>query len=119
MKEFKIGWVKHYGWLEIIVHDQGPEFMGYEFQNPAGAAGVLTMPIDTQSPWQMEKQKERDSHSNINCGTSMKSVTLKVRRSLKLQLSSVVTRETDIAIGQVFLRINACLVLAYVCLEAC
>ena len=32
----------------------------------------------------------------------MKSVTLKVRRSLKLQWPSVVTRGTDIAIGQVF-----------------
>ena len=55
MKEFKIAWVKHYGWPEIIVHDQGPEFMGNEFQNPAGAAGVLTMPIDSQSPWQNGK----------------------------------------------------------------
>ena len=54
-KEFKIAWVKHYGWPEIIVHDQGPEFMGNEFQNPAGAAGVLTMPIDSQSPWQSGK----------------------------------------------------------------
>ena len=52
MKEIKTAWVKHYGWPEIIVHDQGPEFMGNEFQNPAGAAGVLTMPIDSQSPWQ-------------------------------------------------------------------
>ena len=42
MKEFKISWVKHYAWPKIIVHDQGPEFMGNEFQNPAGAAGVLT-----------------------------------------------------------------------------
>ena len=55
MKEFKIAWVKHYGWPEIIVHDQGPEFMGNEFQNLAGAAGVLTMPIDSQSPWQNGK----------------------------------------------------------------
>ena len=51
----KIAWVKHYGWPEIIVHDQGPEFMGNEFLNPAGAAGVLTMPIDSQSPWQNGK----------------------------------------------------------------
>ena len=50
MKEFKVAWVKHYGWLEIIVHDRGPEFMGSEFQNLAGVAGVLTMPIDSQSP---------------------------------------------------------------------
>ena len=55
MKEFKIAWVKHYGWPEIIVHDQGPEFMGNEFQNPAGAACVLTMSIDSQSPWQIGK----------------------------------------------------------------
>ena len=52
MKEFKIAGVKHYGWLEIIVHDQCPEFKGNEFQNTVGAAGVLTMPIDSQSPWQ-------------------------------------------------------------------
>ena len=119
MKEFKIAWVKHYGWLEIIVHDQGPAFMGNEFQNPAGAAGVLTMPIDSQSPWQNGKQKGPESHSNINSGTWMKSVILKVKRSLKLQLPSVGTRETDIAIGQVFRHINACLVPVYVCLEAC
>ena len=99
MKEFKIAWVKHYGWPEIIVHDQGPEFMGNVFQNPAGAAGVLTMPIDSQSPWQNEKTARG--------------------RSLKLQWPSVVTRGTDIAIGQVFLRINACLVPVCVSLEAC
>ena len=29
--------------------------MGNEFQNLAGAAGVLTMPIDSQSPWQNGK----------------------------------------------------------------
>ena len=39
----------------------------------------------------MEKQKERDSNSNIICGTWTKSVTLKVRRSLKPQWPSVVT----------------------------
>ena len=43
-------------WIaEIIVHEQGPEFTGNEFQNPAGAPGVLTMPIDSQSPWQYGK----------------------------------------------------------------
>ena len=29
----------------------GPTFMESELQNPTGAAGVLTMPIDSQSPW--------------------------------------------------------------------
>ena len=40
---------------EILVHDRGQEIMGSEFQNPAGAAGVLTTPIDSQSPWQNGK----------------------------------------------------------------
>ena len=48
----------------------------------------------------------------------MKSVTLKVRQSLKLQWPSVVTRDTDTAIGQVFRRINVCLALVCVYLEA-
>ena len=60
MKEFKIAWVKHFGWPEIIVHDQVPEFMGNDFQNPAGAAGVLTMPIDSQSPWQNGKTERAE-----------------------------------------------------------
>ena len=118
MKEFKIASVKHYGWPEMIVHE-GPECIGSEFQNPAGTAGVLTMPIDSQSPWQNGKQKERDSHSNINCGTWTKSTTLKVRRSLKPQWPSVVMRGTDLVVGHVFLRISACLVPACVRLEAC
>ena len=65
----------------------------------------------------MEKQNEMDSHSNINCGIWMKSVTSKVRQSLKLQWPSVATRGTDTAIGQVFPRINVCLVLVCVYLE--
>ena len=55
MSEFKAAWVKHYGWPEILLHDLGPEFVRCEFQNPAGGAGVLTMPIDSQSPWQTGK----------------------------------------------------------------
>ena len=67
----------------------------------------------------MEKQKERDSRSKINCGIWMKGVISKARQSLKLQWPSVVMRGTDTAIGQVFLRINVCLVLVRVYLEAC
>ena len=36
--------------------------MGSEFQNPAGASGVLTMPVDSQSPWQ-NGQTERAGES--------------------------------------------------------
>ena len=86
MKEFKIAWVKHCGWPEIIVHDQGPEFMGNEFQNPAGAAGVLTMSIDSQSPWQNGKTERAEQSFKHQLW-----VTLKVRRSLKPQWPSVVT----------------------------
>ena len=119
MKEIKTAWVKHYGWPEIIVHDQGPEFMGNEFHNPAGAACVLTMPIDSQSPWQNGKTERAGQSFKHQLWDLDEDVTLKVRRSLKLQWPNVATQGTDIAIGQVFLRINACLVPAYVYLEAC
>ena len=52
---FKKEWVKHYGWPEIIVHDQGNEFMGKAFQNMCSEQGVMTVPIDSQSPWQNGK----------------------------------------------------------------
>ena len=28
---FAAGWVKHYGWPEMVVCDQGPEFLGRDF----------------------------------------------------------------------------------------
>ena len=59
MTELKIARVKHYGWLEIIVHEHGPEFMRNEFQIPAGAAGVLTMPIDSRRSWHTGKTESR------------------------------------------------------------
>ncbi len=52
---FKHCWVKHYGYPETLVHDQGTEFMGRDFQNALAAAGVMTIPIDSQSPWQNGK----------------------------------------------------------------
>ena len=58
VSEFKAVWVEHCGWPEVIVHDQGPEFVGSEFQNPAGAASVWTMPIDSQSPWHNGKTEK-------------------------------------------------------------
>ena len=109
--------MKHYGWLEVIVHDQGPEFMGYEFQNPAGAAGVLTMPIDSQSLWQHGKT-ERAGQSFKHQLWDLDEECRIEGRSLKLQWPSVVTRGTDTAIGQIFLRINVCLFLVCVYLEA-
>ena len=52
MSEFKAVWVKHYGCQKSLlstIKDQNS--WRSEFQLPAGAAGVLTMPIDSQGPW--------------------------------------------------------------------
>ena len=51
-------WVQHYGWPEIVIHDQGPEFMGHYFQDAIAGQGILTVPIDSQNPWQNEKTNE-------------------------------------------------------------
>ena len=30
---FADAWIKHYGWMELLVTDQGPEFTGHEFSS--------------------------------------------------------------------------------------
>ena len=45
-------WIKHYGWPELVVTDQGPEFIGHEFTTFIGSGGCLQHYIDSQSPWQ-------------------------------------------------------------------
>ena len=55
MTTFQLNWVSHYGWPETIIHDQGSEFMGAEFQRKCAEHGVLTVPIDSKSPWQNGK----------------------------------------------------------------
>ena len=102
VQALKAVWVKHYGWPEVLVHDQGPEFMGRECQNLAGTAGVLTMPIDSQSPWQNGKT-DRAGQSFKRQLWDMDETSW----SLKRQSLSVVTRETVIVIGLGFLLINA------------
>ena len=49
---FASSWIKHYGWPELVVTDQGPEFVGHEFSTYVGENGCLHHFIDSQSPWQ-------------------------------------------------------------------
>ena len=57
LRVLKQHWVKHYGWPEIVIHDQGPEFMGHEFQDAMAAQGILTVPIDSKpmAEWKTER----------------------------------------------------------------
>ena len=45
-------WIKHYGWPELLVTDQGPEFIGHEFTQYVGENGCIQHYIDSQSQWQ-------------------------------------------------------------------
>jgi transposase InsO family protein len=49
---FANAWIKHYGWMELLVTDQGPEFVGREFSTYVAENGCLQHFIDSQSPWQ-------------------------------------------------------------------
>ena len=51
-KAFAEGWIKHYGWPELVVADRGGEFTGHEFTEYIGRHGCLIHFIDSQSPWQ-------------------------------------------------------------------
>ena len=44
-------WIKHYEWMDLLVTDQGPEFIGHEFSIYLGEQGCLHHFIDSQSPW--------------------------------------------------------------------
>ena len=45
-------WVKHYSWPELIVCDQGKEFLGEDFSDFCGQNGSLVHVVDAKSPWQ-------------------------------------------------------------------
>ena len=52
LEAFLHSWVKHYGWPEMIVCDQGPEYTGQAWQDYLGDHGILVHLCDSQSPWQ-------------------------------------------------------------------
>ena len=45
-------WITPFGWPDLVISDQGPEFVGHEFNETLGEHGVLDHKIDAQSPWQ-------------------------------------------------------------------
>ena len=45
-------WTKHYGAPELLVTDQGPEFLGGAFTGYLAEQGCVHHTIDSQSPWQ-------------------------------------------------------------------
>ena len=92
--------------------------MGNEFQNPA-AAGVLTMPIDSQSPWKNGKTERTGQSFKHQLWDLDEECHIEGETEFEAAVASVVTRGTDTAVGQVFLRINVCLVLVCVYMEAC
>ena len=79
----------------------------------------LTMPIDSQSPWQNGKTERAGQSFKHQLWDLDEECHIEGRWSLKLQWPSVVKQGTDTAIDQVSRRTNACLVPACVYLEAC
>ena len=49
---FSEHWIRHYSWPELLITDQGPEFVGHEFTTYIAQGGCLQHFIDSQSPWQ-------------------------------------------------------------------
>ena len=49
---FSKDWIRHYGWPELVVTDQGPEFIGHEFVDYVAEGACLQQFIDSKSPWQ-------------------------------------------------------------------
>ena len=49
---FSKDWIRHYGWPELTVTDQGLEFIGQEFVDYIAEGACLHHFIDSKSPWQ-------------------------------------------------------------------
>ena len=82
--------------------------MGHEFQDAMAAQGILTVPIDSQSPWQNGKPNVREHRSNYNCGTWTRSATLKDKKNLKMLAPSAAMPGTVIATDPDIQHINEC-----------
>ena len=55
-------WVKHYGWPQLLITDQGTEFTGRAFADYVGQYGCLHHFIDSQSPWQQGRTERAGAH---------------------------------------------------------
>ncbi len=44
---FSKDWIRHYGWPELMITDQGPEFVGHEFVTYIASGGCLQHFIDS------------------------------------------------------------------------
>ena len=55
-------WIEHYGWLQLLITDQGTEFTGKNFADYVGGSGCLQHFIDSQSPSQQGRTERAGAH---------------------------------------------------------
>ena len=81
-------WIKHYGWPDLLVTDQGPEFTGHEFSTYFGENGVLHHFIDSQSPWQQGRTERVGGSLQGDIMDVMNHVSIITAKEFELTLTS-------------------------------
>ena len=59
---FATNWIKFFGPPEILVTDQGTEFLGQDFMERAAASGITQLPINSKAPWENGRTENAGSH---------------------------------------------------------
>ncbi|MEC8427241.1 MAG: transposase family protein, partial [Pseudomonadota bacterium] len=83
-------WIRHYGCMEVLVTDQGPEFIGHEFTTYAGKQGVLHHFIDSQSPWQQGRTERAGGAAKDALRDVIAECGVVTQSELELAITSVV-----------------------------
>lgn len=59
---FATNWIKFFGPPEILVTDQGTEFLGLDFMERAAASGITQLPINSKAPWENGRTENAGFH---------------------------------------------------------
>ena len=83
-------WIKHYGAPELLVTDQGPEFLGGEFTKYIAEQGCVHHTIDSQSPWQQGRTERAGGSLKENLRDAVRDCGIVTVDELELALTSAV-----------------------------
>ena len=109
-KAFATHWHKHYGMPELLITDQGPEFVGKEFTSYVADHACLHNFIDSQSPWQQGQTESAGGSLKKTYVKSFRRAVSSARKTSTLRSPKLLRLVTHVRIHQVSQHINESLV---------
>ena len=89
-KSFASVWVKHYGMPEMLITDQGGEFVGSEFTTYVAQHGGLQHFIDSHSPWQQGRAERAGASLKEDLRDVVRECAIVTESELEIAISDAV-----------------------------